>query len=133
MAPTEPARPEPKCSLEGQGRPRQKELRPKRVLGGMLFSFLSGAASSVLIAGDFNRWIAEPLLLVDGPSGLWQKIIPLSDGTYHYKYLVNDLWQIDPYNRRTKMNRYGGTDSVITVNGAPVRQGDGQKAEAGPG
>ena len=92
-----------------------KDLKPKKVLGGVLFSYLNGKAQSVLIAGDFNRWIAEPMIRVDPDLGLWQKILPLAEGTYHYKYLVDDVWQIDPFNSVTQTNPYGGTDSIITI------------------
>lgn len=96
------------------------ELRPKKVLGGILFSFLNKQALSVLIAGDFNRWVAEPLLQVDENSGLWQKVIPINEGTYRYKFLVDDIWQTDPFNPRNEMNPYGGIDSVLQLNGSLV-------------
>ena len=94
------------------------ELRPKKVLGGILFSFLNKRALSVLIAGDFNRWVAESLMQVDENSGLWQKVLPISEGTYRYKFLVDDIWQIDPFNPRNEMNPYGGIDSVLQLNGS---------------
>jgi len=94
------------------------ELKPKKVLGGILFSFLNKQALSVLIAGDFNRWVAEPLLQVDENSGLWQKVIPINEGIYRYKFLVDDVWQTDPFNPRNEMNPYGGTDSVLQLNGS---------------
>ena len=119
------------CSLVSQNAIDKKELKPKRVLDGVLFSFVSRETSSVLIAGDFNRWVAEPLILVDETCGLWQKIIPLSAGTYHYKFLVNDIWQPDPFNQITKPNPYGGFDSVIAVNGLPPTYENGQETKAG--
>lgn len=96
------------------------ELRPKKVLGGILFSFLNREALNVLVAGDFNRWVAEPLLKVDENSGLWQKVIPINEGIYRYKFLVDDVWQIDPFNPRNETNPYGGIDSVLQLNGSIV-------------
>ncbi len=96
------------------------ELRPKKVLGGILFSFLNKESLSVLIAGDFNRWVAEPLMQVDENSGLWQKVIPINEGTYRYKFLVDDIWRTDPFNPRNEMNPYGGIDSVLKLNGTVV-------------
>ena len=97
-----------------------EELRPKKVLGGILFSFLNKESLSVLIAGDFNRWVAEPLLQVDENTGLWQKVIPINEGTYRYKFLVDDIWRTDPFNPRNEMNPYGGIDSVLKLNGVVV-------------
>lgn len=97
-----------------------EELRPRKVLGGILFSFLNKEALTVLVAGDFNRWVAEPLLQVDENSGLWQKVIPVDEGTYRYKFLVDDIWQIDPFNPRNETNPYGGIDSVLQLNGSIV-------------
>ncbi|MBI4394985.1 MAG: AAA family ATPase [Candidatus Omnitrophica bacterium] len=91
------------------------ETKPKQVLGGILFSLVKPSATSVLIAGDFNRWIAEPMILMDQALGLWQKIVPLHSGTYHYKFLVDEVWQTDPFNQSTEPNPHGGFDSVITV------------------
>ncbi len=122
---------EGRCSLEHQGPLAQSELSPKKVLGGMLFSFVNRDVSSVLIAGDFNRWVAEPLILVDETSGLWQKIVPMSMGTYHYKFLVNDVWQPDPFNPISETNPYGGLDSVITVNGLPSIHEGRQETKTG--
>jgi len=122
---------EVRCSLENQGPLDQSELSPKKVLGGVLFSFVNQGATSALIAGDFNRWVAEPLILVDETFGLWQKIIPISSGTYHYKFLVNDAWQPDPFNNVSEPNPYGGLDSVITINGLPPIYENGQKTKTG--
>ncbi|MEK7248899.1 MAG: glycogen-binding domain-containing protein, partial [Bacteroidota bacterium] len=91
-----------RCSLEGQGVSNPNELKPRKVLGGVLFSYLNQEASSVMIAGDFNRWVAEPLLLIDTALGLWQKIVPIDTGIYHYKFLVNDMWRTDPFNQATE-------------------------------
>ena len=122
---------EARCSLRGQGELDLDELKPKKVLGGVLFSYLSREATSVLIAGDFSRWIAEPLVLVDESIGLWQKIIQLDSGTYHYKFLVNDVWRTDPSNQLTKTNRYGGIDSVITIKSSPLTYEDRQETKTG--
>jgi len=122
---------QPRCSLRGQGEFNLDELKPKKVLGGILFSYLNREAGSVLIAGDFSRWIVEPLLLVDESIGLWQKVIHLEPGTYHYKFLVNDVWRTDPANHSTKTNRYGGIDSVITVEASPSAYENRQETKTG--
>lgn len=125
--------PEGRCSLENHTILEPNDLKPKRVLAGVLFSFQNREASSVLVAGDFNRWIAEPLVLVDAASGLWQKIVPISSGTYHYKFLVNDMWRTDPSHDVKATNRYGGIDSVVTIDGLPLAYENGKEAKTGTG
>ncbi|OGW82325.1 MAG: hypothetical protein A3G33_11515 [Omnitrophica bacterium RIFCSPLOWO2_12_FULL_44_17] len=92
-----------------------EELKPRAVLGGFLFSYLNQAVRSVMIAGDFNRWVAEPLHLVDAEKGLWRKIIPIGKGLHRYKLLVDDEWKTDPANGYNSANQYGGVDSLIMV------------------
>ncbi|OGX06632.1 MAG: hypothetical protein A3G87_03350 [Omnitrophica bacterium RIFCSPLOWO2_12_FULL_50_11] len=89
------------------------------MLGGTLFSFVAPEIDTVMIAGDFNRWVAEPMTLMNRETGLWQKVIVISAGTHHYKFLVNNTWQTDPLNPKREPNLYGGFDSVITITDSP--------------
>ncbi|MBI3999745.1 MAG: hypothetical protein HY351_03940 [Candidatus Omnitrophica bacterium] len=118
-------------SLERQGVLDLNEAKPKQALGGILFSFVKPNAASVLIAGDFNRWIAEPMLLVDQTLSLWQKVIPINSGTYHYKFLADDAWLTDPFNQLTEPNPHGGFDSVITVDHFPPTYENRQETKTG--
>ena len=101
---------------------------PRKVFGGILFSHVDSKAISVLIAGDFNHWVAEPLTLVDKESGCWQKIIPLEPGVHRYKYLADDEWRVDPSNQAMESNTYGGFDSVIVVDESPSNDGLSSRA-----
>lgn len=92
-----------------------EHLKPKRVLEGVLFSFQDSTSHSVMIAGDFNRWIAEPLYLVNRELGLWQKIVPVREGRHRYKFLVDDEWKLDLSNPEREVNPYGAVDSLIIV------------------
>ncbi len=122
------------CTLEHQAADIDpKELKPRKVLSGILFSFLNPKATAVLVAGDFNRWVAEPLLLIDAETGLWQKIVSMEPGTHHYKFLVDDVWQADPFNQVTQPNPYGGFDSILTVDGSPPGYENGKEAKTGTG
>jgi chromosome partitioning protein len=107
----------------------QERLTPREVLGGTLFTFVSKDVHSVMLAGDFNRWIAEPMMLMNKKEGLWQKVVPMKGGLYHYKFLVDDNWRTDPFNEETKMNPYGGFDSVIRVEGHEQPYEDRKEAE----
>lgn len=122
------------CTLEHQTTDfNSGELRPRKVLSGVLFSYLNPKASTVLIAGDFNRWIAEPLLQIDSERGLWQKIVSLEPGTHRYKFLVDDVWQTDPFNELKEPNTYGGFDSILTIDGLPPGYENGKETKTGTG
>ena len=88
---------------------------PHPVLGGTLFSYHNPAAREVLIAGDFNHWVAEGMTKVEGELSVWQKIVPLNTGTYHYKFLVDGEWRMDPSNSEWENTPYGGINSIIHV------------------
>ncbi len=98
-----------------QGLCAEQDFQPKRVLEGVLFSFQDTSAKSVMIAGDFNRWIAEPMYLANRELGLWQKIVPVREGRHRYKFLVDDEWKLDASNPESEMNPYGAVDSLIII------------------
>ncbi len=87
---------------------------PRRVSDGILFQFLSKTASSVEIAGDFNHWVAEPLVRRN-QDGLWQRVIPVELKTFCYKFIVDGEWQVDPNQPVHKENAYGGVDSYMEL------------------
>ena len=92
----------------------QDRFGPRRVLGGVLFQVLNETARSVEIAGDFNHWIPEALLKRDG-TGLWQKVIPITCGTYRYKFIIDGEWQMDPYQPLQRLNSFGTFDSYLEL------------------
>lgn len=106
------------------------QYKPRKVLGGILFSYFNPAATSVFIAGDFNRWVAEPLLSMSHEQGLWQKVISADLGSHRYKFLVDDEWKADPSNSETAPNSHGGVDSVVNVDELPPIYEDREKTEA---
>ncbi|MBU9888569.1 MAG: AAA family ATPase [Candidatus Omnitrophica bacterium] len=87
---------------------------PRQVSDGVLFQFVSKTASSVEIAGDFNHWIAEPLLRRN-QEGLWQRVIPVEQKTFRYKFIVDGEWQVDPHQPIQRENAFGGVDSYAEL------------------
>lgn len=87
---------------------------PRRVLGGTLFQCQSANASHVEVAGDFNNWVPEPLVRRDR-NGLWQKIIPITQGQYRYKFIIDGEWQLDPEHPVTRENAFGSRDSFLEL------------------
>lgn len=88
---------------------------PRRVIGGVLFQCLGPAAKEVELAGDFNNWIPEPMFRKENNMAVWQKVVPLREGEFRYKFIVDGEWQIDNCHPRMKENQYGSFDSYLRV------------------
>jgi 1,4-alpha-glucan branching enzyme len=48
-------------------------------------------------------------------NGKWLIDLPLTSGTYRYKFIVDDTWVEDPLNFRQEKNSFGGVDSLLHV------------------
>jgi 1,4-alpha-glucan branching enzyme len=96
--------------LEAEGRLEQREERE------IVFKLQAPEGAMAKIAGDFNKWVPEPLHLAESQGRpLWHKTISLRQGSYEYKYLVDGHWITDPANERTVEDSYGGVNSIIHV------------------
>jgi chromosome partitioning protein len=94
----------------------QNFLAPRRIGGGVLFSYMDGEVDDVDIEGDFNSWdhTGDVLLDVDG-RGLWQRVITLKPGEHRYRFVVDGRAVIDPNNARTEFLDGRGLVSVTSV------------------
>jgi 1,4-alpha-glucan branching enzyme len=92
-----------------------QELEPRQVV----ISFSDPGAEDVRIAGDFNGWIPDKdvrsEVSSDGSTRVWRKILCLSPGTYHYRYVVDGCWREDPENPRVETGPVGERNSVLVV------------------
>lgn len=82
------------------------------------FAFLDPVATSVTLAGDFNRWSADELPLKRYGEGLWQAQVSLKPGRYHYKFVVDGVWTHDPKASENCPNEFGSLNSVVEVAGS---------------
>lgn len=78
--------------------------------------------NSVHVAGSFNGWpttVAEGGLAMtfDAQRGLWGAKASLEDGSYEYKFVLNEgeQWIIDPGNPDTVSDGFGGQNSQLIV------------------
>lgn len=81
----------------------------------VLFSFNAPTARSVFVVGDFNNWQMDKNCQLDKNGGIWQKTIPLRNGTYQYRFVVDGEWIEDPTNHQIAANPYGGVNSVLKI------------------
>lgn len=67
----------------------------------------------VELSGSFNDW--NRIALIQYLYGHWGIRIPLQKGTYHYKFVVDGEWQLDPGNPDIANDANGNQNSVIVV------------------
>ena len=74
-------------------------------------------ASQVALAGSFNNWAQDVLLMKPLKEGLWKIEIPmLPKGKYHYKFLIDDkVWVEDVDNPYREPDGITGFNSILTV------------------
>jgi 1,4-alpha-glucan branching enzyme len=83
------------------------------------FEFTDPTATTVCVAGTFNRWEPEAKALHPTGGGRWWKETALAPGTYEYCLVVDGRWMPDPQARETVPNPFGGRNSVLKVAGLP--------------
>jgi len=74
-------------------------------------------ASQISLAGSFNHWEQDSLLLEPGINGIWKIEIPvLPAGRYRYKFFVDDkLWMEDINNPYREPDGFSGFNSILIV------------------
>ncbi|RKZ11431.1 hypothetical protein DRQ32_05955 [bacterium] len=82
---------------------------------GVLFRFYSGSASSVDLAGDFNRWGRDRQSLRALGDGWWELRIPLPPGRYQYVYMVDGVATTPPESTITVDDGFGGRNGSLEV------------------
>jgi 1,4-alpha-glucan branching enzyme len=75
----------------------------------ILFKLIRPNAKEIMIVGDFNNWMRQPLVK-KGKS--WEVSVPLKPGSYEYAFVVDGRRVRDPNNKQAGSN---GKSSIITV------------------
>jgi len=75
-------------------------------------------ATQVSLAGTFNSWAQDTLLLEPGKNGVWKIEIPLLPaGRYYYKFFINEkVWLEDVNNPYREPDGFNGFNSILTIN-----------------
>ncbi len=80
------------------------------------FEYRDPQADSVFLAGSFNNWNSHALRMKKDTGGLFYIDIPLDEGIYQYKFVVNGTrWVEDPTSNEYAPDGFGGRNSVIRV------------------
>jgi CubicO group peptidase (beta-lactamase class C family) len=71
-------------------------------------------ANLITIAGDFNNW--DPMLYpFVKQNGEWVCKLKLKPGTYHYKFVIDGVWTLDPENPVAELDDNENINSVLVV------------------
>ncbi|MEQ8820010.1 MAG: hypothetical protein RLY93_07170 [Sumerlaeia bacterium] len=77
-------------------------------------------AAQVYLAGSFNGWTSNSLPLNTDANGDWFAFVPLADGQYAYKFVIEAgggevYWTPDPANNAYAPSEAGFYDSLVAV------------------
>jgi hypothetical protein len=88
-----------------------KRVRSDAQLRRVLFAYEDKGAQSVMLIGDFNEWVREPM--VRDERGLWVMEKRLGAGKYRYNFVVDGREIKDPRNERVELNAWRNECSVL--------------------
>ena len=83
------------------------------------FEFTHPTATTVSVAGCFNKWQPETKTLHPDGGGRWLKETALPPGSYEYCFIVDGQWMPDPLAKDYVPNPFGGRNSILTVASSP--------------
>ncbi len=71
-------------------------------------------AKRVYVAGSFNNWQDGKFKMSKTEKG-WELPVYLAEGTYTYRYIVDDNWMPDPGNKDVFPNEFNDYNSVVRI------------------
>jgi hypothetical protein len=75
-------------------------------------------AVSVAVAGDFNAWEPEVVLVDPDGDGIWTGRLLLPPGVHKYMFVVNGTeWMPDPLAEQYVEDGFGNRNSVLAISG----------------
>ena len=89
-----------------------KKLKPNEKL--VKFQIQAEPGSNVYIAGSFNAWDPKANKLRKSKD-IYTTSIVLEKGRYEYKFVINDVWHVDPNCPEWQPNSMGSINSLLTV------------------
>ncbi|MEZ4647680.1 MAG: alpha-amylase family glycosyl hydrolase [Candidatus Eisenbacteria bacterium] len=89
---------------------------PRTGASGVLFQVAAPGAKDVFLAGSFNSWSADSQRMSDEDhDGVWTTSLPLSPGTYQYKFVIDGNWKEDAAAASFVDDGFGGKNSVLEI------------------
>ena len=76
-------------------------------------------AARVMLAGSFNGWNPNQIVMMPAGAGVWVRTMYLHEGSHTYRFLVDGKWTKDPANPNTQTDAAGNVNSVLNI-GEPL-------------
>jgi 1,4-alpha-glucan branching enzyme len=81
-----------------------------------MFRLAAAPDSHVFLAGTFNDWCPdEHPMTWDPDAAMYTTSLLLAPGRYEYKFVINDVWCVDPDCLEWTANAKGSLNSVLFV------------------
>ena len=81
----------------------------------VVFKNFAPEAKEVCLAGTFNQWLNKELFLKKDKTGHWKISIPLGEGRYEYRYLVDGNWTNAQDQIESVPNSFGTWNTVLQI------------------
>jgi hypothetical protein len=92
------------------------EVRPAPSTVRVRFTYRAPGAHKVAVAGSFNGWSPEALLLEEaGGDGLFVGSAPLPAGLHEYMFVVDGQWVTDPDSPLRRPDGFGRQNSLLRI------------------
>ncbi len=79
------------------------------------FKLYAPKAQKVALAGDFNNWDVNSLLMKKDSKETWGTIVALPAGRYEYRFYVDGVWLDDPNADERVGNPFGNQNCIKIV------------------
>ncbi len=84
---------------------------------GALFMQPVEGTQAASIAGDFNNWSPDTNPMRKNKRlDAWEVCLPLENGRYRYRLIIDGKWQSDPHNSYVETNPFGELNSIVEIN-----------------
>ncbi len=93
------------------------QLEPDRIEANVTFKLRQTNymfSNLITIAGDFNDWntLSHPFIKKNGE---WVCKLKLDPGRYHYKFVIDGVWTLDPENPNAELDDNENLNSILVV------------------
>lgn len=95
--------------------PRESSIAEKMEELTTTFYLNAPEAREVYLTGDFNNWAIDESLRMTKDNDRWKITLPLKNGRYRYRFVIDGKWREDPHNPNTAKNPFGELDSLIEI------------------
>ncbi len=102
-------------STKAKKTPKAKASKTVKTTAKTVFKYFAPDANEVFLAGTFNGWLDKDLLLKKDKTGHWKISLPLGNGRYEYRFIVDGNWTNAQDQTECVPNDHGSWNSVLQI------------------